>query len=277
MSAIRTLAVHTGGIGDFLLACPALIHLAEEGPLELLGRADRLAVAVAAGIAKAAHDMDCAGFDSVFTEPNDRLRGLLARFDRCVVWMRDEGTIARAIRRCGVADVHVLPGLPPKDWPDHASCYYLECLGYGAVKPLRLDIAPGNTRRDVIIHPGSGGCDKSWPLAQFEAVVDALVRQGRSVTWCLGPAEEAVAVPPGTALLRLDSLVDLAQELAAARLYLGNDSGITHLAAAVGCRTVVIFGPTNPRVWAPLGEHVTVVQGFPWPEAAAVLAQIECL
>ncbi|HNT87980.1 MAG TPA: glycosyltransferase family 9 protein, partial [Candidatus Hydrogenedentes bacterium] len=59
--------------------------------------------------------------------------------------------------------------------------------------------------------------------------------------------------------------------LAGARLYIGNDSGITHLAAAVGCPTVAVFGPTDPTVWAPRGARVHVVAGDPWPDAEAVL------
>lgn len=77
--------------------------------------------------------------------------------------------------------------------------------------------------------------------------------------------------PPDAPLLHAESLVELARSLAGARLYIGNDSGVSHLAAAVGCPTVVLFGPTDPRVWAPRGGHVTVVRGMPWPEVGQVL------
>ena len=60
---------------------------------------------------------------------------------------------------------------------------------------------------------------------------------------------------------RFDNLYELAKWLASARLYIGNDSGITHLAAAVGTPVVAIFGPTDPAVWAPRGERVAVVSG----------------
>jgi ADP-heptose:LPS heptosyltransferase len=265
--------VHTGGIGDFLLTCPALKRLAETGPIELLGRPDRLELAVAAGIARAAHDIEQSGFESVFTSPNTRLRGLLARFQRCIVWMRDGGPIRRALTECGLADVQVYPGLPPKDWTSHASDYYAHCLNYDSVPPLRLDIAPSKPPHDAVIHPGSGSPRKNWPRERFDELANALSLRGRRVTWCAGPAEQKLTIP-NAAILRTASLLELARALAASRLYIGNDSGITHLAAATGCPTVAIFGPTNPAVWAPRGSHVTVAHGTPWPDIDAVLVRI---
>ncbi len=278
MTPLRTLVVHAGGIGDFLLTCPALAHLAEAGPLELLGRPERLALAVAGGIAEAAHDLDRSGFESLFSEPNELLRTFLSRFGRCVVWMRDDGVIERGIRACGLKDVRVFPGLPPQNWTQHASAYYLDCLGYAPESPFRLHLsaadAPQSTY-DVVIHPGSGGRKKNWPHERFVAIAKHLLAAGRSVAWCTGPAEENAVSPAGCHALRTDSLVDLARVLASAHAYLGNDSGITHLAAATGCRTTALFSTTDPKVWAPRGEHVTVLQGDPWPAVDEVRRFIE--
>ncbi len=73
------------------------------------------------------------------------------------------------------------------------------------------------------------------------------------VRWCAGP-EEALEDA-----VRFEDLGELARFLAGARLFLGNDSGIAHLAAAVGTPVVALFGPTDPAVWAPRGPHVSVV------------------
>lgn len=73
------------------------------------------------------------------------------------------------------------------------------------------------------------------------------------------------------------ALVELSRHLAAARLYLGNDSGVSHLAAAVGCPTVAVFGPTEPRVWAPRGARVKVLKGDPWPHVAPVMDAVRLL
>lgn len=264
---MRTLVIHIGAIGDFLLTGPTLPCLR---PVELLGRPERLGLAVAGGIADAAHDMDGVDFSSVFSAPSGRLRAFLAGFDRCVVWIRDDdGRIARNMAACGVPDFTVFPGLPPNDWTRHASEYYAACLNLGSVPPVRLDIAPSPAAPDVIVHPGSGGRHKIWPVEGYLEVTAVLEQRGLTVQWWAGPAEEDVPSPRPA---RSGALLELASELAGARLYIGNDSGITHLAAAVGCPTVAIFGPTNPAVWAPRGSHVRILQGegYPWPEASVV-------
>ena len=276
---MRTVVVHVGGVGDFLLSCPVLEQLAEEGPVELVGNRRRLEVAVAAGLAAAAHDLERVEFDSVFSEPTATLKRFMASFDRCVVWMRDGETILESLRACGVPRVFAFPGRPPEDWDRHASLYYLECMGMAGQGRPRIAVSPSGSgsRRDVVIHPGSGGRYKNWPLDHFVAVAKTLHAEGHAVTWCAGPAEEEWVLPGIGDCLREESLVAVAQALAGARLYVGNDSGITHLAAAVGCPTVALFGPTNPKVWAPLGEHVAVAKGNPWPHVDEVLALARAL
>jgi hypothetical protein len=269
MDAIRTLVVHAGGIGDFLLACPSILLLAEEGPVELLGRKERLALA--AGRVDAVHDMNRVDFESVFIAPSTRLKEFLERYNRVVVWMRDDGTISRAIHRCGVSDVRVFPGLPPAHWTEHASLYYLQCLGYEKAPTLRLKFEPADKPHDVVIHPGSGSRRKNWPLEQYQTIAREFEAAGREVTWSFGPAEEDMNVGKAAREIRCDQPASIACELAASNLYIGNDSGITHLAAAVGCPTAAVFGPTDPKVWAPFGKHVTVVQGHPWPDWELVL------
>ena len=101
-----------------------------------------------------------------------------------------------------------------------------------------------------MIQPFSGGARKNWPLERFQEVARALPMP---VHWCAGP-EEALE-----GAVRIDDLYELACWLASARLFMGNDSGITHLAAATGAPVVVLFGPTDPAVWAPRGPRVRIV------------------
>ncbi len=261
---MRTLVVHAGGIGDFLLACPSILRLAEQGAVELLGRNERLALAAAH--VDAIHDMNRVDFESVFIAPSAKLREFLSRFDRVVVWMRDDGTIRRAIQRCGVGDVRVFPGLPPSHWNEHASLYYLQCLGFGDAPPLHLKFEPASSPHDVVIHPGSGSQRKNWPMEQYLTLARRFENAGRKITWSFGPAEDQMNAGESTREIRSDIPVAIAHELAAAKLYIGNDSGITHLSAAVGCSTIAIFGPTDPKTWAPRGKCATVIQGHPWPD-----------
>jgi ADP-heptose:LPS heptosyltransferase len=116
--------------------------------------------------------------------------------------------------------------------------------------PPRI-VVPAAAREDfVIVHPYSSSAKKTWPLENFEAVAARL----RRVKWCV----------PG----RIDDLYELACWISKARLYIGNDSGISHLAAAVGTPVIAIFLSTDPRVWAPRGEQVTVLEK---PSVAQVL------
>ncbi|MBX7256963.1 MAG: glycosyltransferase family 9 protein [Candidatus Hydrogenedentes bacterium] len=270
-SSTRTLVVHTGGVGDFLLFCPTLKRLNEDGPVTAAGIRSRLLVAEVTGLLESSHDLDDIGFDSVFSTPSPRLERFMNPFQRVIVWMNDDGTIRKAIESCGVRDVLVFPGLPPEDWNRHASQYYASCLGYEDLPPLRLPIASGDSSHDVLIHPGSGGARKNWPVERFQKVSETLADKGRTVTWIAGPAEENLSYPPSASVLHTSSLVTLARELTSARAYIGNDSGVTHLAAACGCPSVAIFGPTDPAIWAPRGEHVQVIQRKPWPSEQCVL------
>jgi ADP-heptose:LPS heptosyltransferase len=106
----------------------------------------------------------------------------------------------------------------------------------------------------IWIHPFSGSARKNWPLDHYQTLARWLEATGRSVQFCTSP------VQPLPAARVIENLAELASWLAGASLYIGNDSGITHLAAASGAPTVALFGPTNPQVWAPRGSNVTIIQ-----------------
>lgn len=111
----------------------------------------------------------------------------------------------------------------------------------------------------VVIHPFASSPAKRWPLEAFREVAAAI---DAPVKWLAGPEEsldEAV---------RFEDLYELACWIARARLYIGNDSGISHLAAAVGVPTLAIFLTTDPQVWAPRGEHARVLER---PDVRAVV------
>ena len=274
---IRTLVIHTGGIGDFLLFCPCLKRLAEEGPVELAGSdRDRLNLAVVAGIAETAHHIDDFDFASVFTTPTDRFARFASRFDRVIVWMNDpELVIRNAFTNAGVRDARIFPGLPPNDWARHASEYYSERLDFEPLPPLLLPFETDDYVHDILIHAGSGAAKKNWPIDRFAVLADALTAQGRSVEWIRGPAEEQLHIPADARTLQVSSVVTLARHLTGTALCIGNDSGVTHLAAACACKTIAIFGPTDPQVWAPRGDHVTIAAREGWPKLDDVRSLIQ--
>ncbi len=111
----------------------------------------------------------------------------------------------------------------------------------------------------LAVHPGSGSRAKNWPLDRF---VDSARRLSPRRPWLLvlGPAEADVVPPPGALAVRAMPLRRLGATLARAGLFLGNDSGVAHLAAACGTRTLAVFGPTDPAQWAPVGPTVRTLR-----------------
>ena len=114
-----------------------------------------------------------------------------------------------------------------------------------------------------VVAPGSGSIGKNWPLAHFVSAAEALTTAGANVAWLLGPAEvergTRELLPVGATVWQQLSITRVAALVAASTGYLGNDSGTSHLAAALGVPTVALFGPTEAAVWAPRGPAVTVI------------------
>ena len=137
----------------------------------------------------------------------------------------------------------------------------------------------------MAVAPGSGSRRKNWPLAHYYEVSRTLGWEyGLRVVWLAGPAEGEMlpylgplTQAQGQLLLANRPLARVARVLSHCRLYIGNDSGLTHLAAAVaGPEVLALFGPTDPRVWAPLGRRVRTLWA-PCPQAPeAVDGTISC-
>ncbi len=120
--------------------------------------------------------------------------------------------------------------------------------------------------KTVIIHPGSGAGRKNWPIDRFVEVAMMLKAKGREVIVTLGEVERdrlgsAADRLAGVAKLRhCETTHDLLDALGGASAYIGNDSGPTHLAAAMGKRVVALFGPTSDAAsWRPMGPGVRVL------------------
>jgi len=135
------------------------------------------------------------------------------------------------------------------------------------VRAPRVDWAPAPGPAAVILAPGSGGATKRWPLDRWRRVADALGDRGVAARFVRGPDEaDEPGWPPDAVCPDLPGLLGLA---AGCRAWLGPDSGPSHLAAAVGApgRVGVVFGPTDPATWAPVGARV-----WPWDTSPADLA-----
>ncbi|OGB91648.1 MAG: hypothetical protein A2Z31_09355 [candidate division NC10 bacterium RBG_16_65_8] len=142
-----------------------------------------------------------------------------------------------------------------------------------------LDRQFGRGVRPVAVHPGAGGRRKCWPARRY---ADLATRLDAPVLLVEGPAdgdacrEFVQVVDPAVPVVRAasESLPRLAALLVESRGYVGNDSGVSHLAAALGVPTIAVFGPTDPAVWAPPGPDVYAIAprgDGPWPTVDDVL------
>jgi heptosyltransferase-3 len=243
---MRRLAIRPGGIGDFIVSLPALECLKTDY-FEVWTRAETVPLVQFADRVRA---ISSTQLDLLsVTDPPAQLIEELRGFDSIVSWYGAN----RPEFRDAVAGLPFTfhPALPPPDCAIHATDYYLQQVGAapGAIPRIAFDVPRGDY---AVIHPFSGGPRKNWPLEQFRGLA---ARLPMPVRWCAGPED-----PPLADAVRIDNLYHLGEFLAGARLYIGNDSGITHLAAAAGTPVLAIFGPTDPQVWAPRGSHVRVVQ-----------------
>ena len=176
---------------------------------------------------------------------------LLRGFDDIVSWYGANRPDFRAAAQELKLPFRFFDALPPFGDFRHATEFFLSQIGFGGPVAPRINCPPLPSGEDfIVIHPFSGGRSKNWPLANFREVSKRLPL---AVSWCAGPEE------PLDDAVRIDDLYELGCWLASARLYIGNDSGITHLAAAVGTPVIALVKRMDAIVWRPLGRRVHVI------------------
>ena len=250
---MRRLLIRPGAIGDCILSLPALEYLAADYTEIWISSA----VAPLIQFGDAVRVLSSTGLDLVGVgdlEMPAPLMEKLQSFDSVVSWYgANRPEFREAVARAGTACVFYA-ALPPPGYNAHATDFFAEQVGAPRGLIPRIRTRASMTRERVLIHPFSGSKRKNWPLERFRQLA---ARLRHPVEWIAGPEEE---LPEA---VRRDDLASLAQWIGGARLYIGNDSGITHLAAAVGVPTLALFGPTAPEIWAPRGDNVTVMRSNP--------------
>jgi ADP-heptose:LPS heptosyltransferase len=284
-----------GALGDTLLTCDALRVLRYRYPgasIELVGNAPAGALLREAGLVDGVTSFDSAEVTGLF-RPTPALPARWQGVDAAVVWLASPEPIAAAFRGTGVRDL--IAAHPEPVRPDvHVADHLVASVIPGRQDPFRnpellgpvllRTTARANASHPVIvIHPGSGSPKKNWAARELATAARALVAARQSLAVLCGPADEAALadlaaemgedLPP---VLTPSDLPSLADVLAACILLIGNDSGVSHLGARLAVPTVAIFGPTDPRRWAPRGPRVEVVGGAGrWPSALDVLMAVD--
>lgn len=150
---------------------------------------------------------------------------------------------------------HGLDGEPPEWQTDGGRRFLLPSLAAGCTP---------STPPRVLLHPYSGSAQKNWPLPHYYRLAESIKTFAGSevaIQWCASP-EDPLPADLARDAWRFEDLSQLARALASVSLFIGNDSGITHLAAILGIPCVVFFGPQSPKVWAPRGNRLRVVEAL---------------
>jgi ADP-heptose:LPS heptosyltransferase len=260
------LIIHPGALGDVLQAVPALRRLragAQAVRLVFAGQPRLGALLAALGAVDEVRGFDGLGLEALFTDAPvpAALADFLGGFARVVSWFGAREPDYRARLGGFARDLVIARPVPDDDTPVWR--HLIASLPDGGhadadtLAPLRVEA--GEEARDaLVVHPGSGGAGKRWPPERFAAVVEAAARSiGVPVVLHQGPADrDAVEALAARLTVPVERLVEpalpaLAAALAGTRAYLGGDSGVSHLAAAVGAPSVIVFPPAHLPRWTP--------------------------
>lgn len=279
------LIIKTGAIGDTILFLPALEAVRQKFPeafVEIMGHEERLSL-----LKESIVSIESRNLHSLFVEdarPKDRLSKYLHRFDLIFIFVK-EAVFAENIRKFSKGQVVQIPPFPEEN-NGHAVDYLLNALkGHGIEPKNRVPrlFAGADAKKSAVdflkqhftepgsplaaLHPGSGSRKKNWPLERFFEIGAWLKQEYEAkILLIIGPAEEEAEKVILDAMSDLNpvvaknlSLEVLSGLLAFCRCFIGNDSGITHMAAALGISTVALFGPSDPHVWGPRGENAVIL------------------
>ena len=276
----RILVVRGGAIGDFILTLPALAALRQRFPgahLEVLGYPHIAQLALAGGLVDGVQPIEAGALATFFArngELNNGFADYFSEFDVIVSYLYDPDEIFQTnVGRCSAAQFIQGPHRPDEKEKVHATTVYLRPLERLAIFEAdavpRLSLKPqASPLKQLALHPGSGSEKKNWPEEKWAKLLEHLIAAtGWDVLLVGGEAEGrrlerlATALPRGRIQLAQSlPLAELARRLHGCTAFVGHDSGISHLAAALGVPCLVLWADTVEEVWRPRGERLALVR-----------------
>jgi heptosyltransferase III len=301
MTRGKILVIRGGAIGDFILTLPALAALRRQFPqayLEVLGYPHIAQLALAGGLVDRVQPIEAralAGFFARNGELAENLCDYFSGFDIILSYLYDPDEIFKTnVARCQRGQFIAGPHRPDEKERTHATEVFLKPLERLAifdadpVPRLVLDPRPSTRVAQLALHPGSGSERKNWPEARWVALIVQLLNStGFSLLLIGGEAEGerlqrlAAALPPARcSVAKSLPLAELAVRLRSCAGFVGHDSGITHLASALGVPTLALWADSVEEVWRPQGERLTIVRevaGIGSISVERVLRELELL
>jgi heptosyltransferase III len=276
----KILVIRGGALGDFILTLPVLAALRRRFPqhrLEILGYPSVAALAVAGGLADDVSAIESPPFTGFFVQNGswaDEVAAWFAGFDWVISYIHDpQGIFQANVARCGGSNFIVGPHRPDETLEVHAAeqlLQPLQTLGIRKANPRpRLPfpaVASGSKR--LALHPGSGSEKKNWPEAQWAELLKLLAAQTACEVLLIGGEAEgdrcarlAAGLPAGRVQIAQNlALLDLAFRMQDCSAFIGHDSGITHLAAALDLPGLVLWGESVLTVWRPQSPRLKTLR-----------------
>lgn len=275
----RILVYRHGAVGDTLLISSILQEIRcslPEVQITFVGHSGRMLLLDGLPNADDVMSSDSALWQSLWagtSQSKGDLLSFLSKFNKLIIY---SVRTAERIKDLGIAGDRVLclPAVPQAGRHDHILYYYLDLLQdlrgtttlhTPVVSCCREKLPSGGSKRGpIIVHPGSGGREKRFSLDTYLELSEGIrERTGREIVFMLGPAESEVSTQDGIkaggfTVRVFDDLRESVCFMSSSTGFIGNDSGMTHIAAALGIPTVAIFISTDPVVWRPLGGEVLV-------------------
>lgn len=277
----KILVIRGGAIGDFILTLPAIAALRRQFPevhLEVLGYPHIVQLALAGGLVDRVQPIEARGLAGFFArdgELSEDLCDYFSEFDVIVSYLYDPDEIFKTnVGRCSPAHFIGGPHRPNEQERVHATHVYLKPLERLAIfdpDPVpRLALAPCSAPRapQIACHPGSGSELKNWPEANWAGLLARLLESSNLNLLLVGGEAEGerldrlAGILPASrcAVARSLPLAELAGRLGSCIGFVGHDSGISHLAAALGLPCLVLWADTVEEVWRPQGERLVIVR-----------------
>ncbi|MCU0782848.1 MAG: glycosyltransferase family 9 protein [Verrucomicrobia bacterium] len=297
MSKGKILVIRGGAIGDFILTLPAITALRKQFPkahLEVLGYPHIVQLALAGGLVNRVQPIEARGLAGFFARGGELAPDLVdyfSEFDLIVSYLFDpDGIFQTNVGRCCHGQFIAATHRPNEGEKIHAGKVYLKPLErltiFDADPVPRINLAGTRSTASltsqaetedgdavervptVALHPGSGSEKKNWPEANWADLLRALVNSTALNLLLVGGEAEGerlrnlVAAVPTARIAVAQSLplVELAVRLQPCIAFVGHDSGITHLAAALGLPTLVLWADSVEEIWRPQGESVVIVK-----------------
>ena len=272
--------IRGGAIGDFILTLPAIAALRRQFPrahLEVLGYPHIAELALTGGLVNRVQSIEARALAGFFARGGDlaeHLADYFSEFDLILSYLYDPDAIFKTnVGHCTGAQFITGPHRADEGARLHAAKVYLKPLERLAIfdaDPVpRLPLAPRPASlKPLALHPGSGSERKNWPEAKWAELLQHLTGFADLDLLVVGGEAEgsrlqrlAAALPPARSQVAQSlPLADLARRLAGCRAFIGHDSGISHLAAAVDLPCLVLWGDTAEEIWRPPSEKVVVLR-----------------